>query len=133
MIGTELARALRTAGLTWTPVSGDRFVIDMPDLVEQTFVLSDLTVDVHNIQGEKVLGFNGTVEWALDSVTVDQALWLPHEHQLRDALGAAFNRLEVLDDGQLRVVTVVEGAALEFDDADASAAYGRALLNVLTR
>ena len=69
MITLELARSLRTAGLTWTPASGDRFVIDMPDLTDQTFVLSDLTVDVHDIHGEQVLGFNGTVEWALDSVT----------------------------------------------------------------
>jgi hypothetical protein len=133
MIPVDLARALRTAGLVWEPESGDRFIIDMPDLADQTFVLSDLTVDVHHIQGQRVLGFNGTVEWALDSVTVEQALWLPHEHQLRAALGSAFNRLESLPDSRFRVVVVVDEAAIEFDDEDPGAAYGRALLNVLTR
>jgi hypothetical protein len=133
VISLELARALRTAGLTWTPRSGDRFVIDMPELEQQSFVLSDLTVDLQHFGGQPVLAFNGTVEWALDSVTIEQAVWLPHEEQLRTALGGAFSRLEVLDDGRCRVVAVVEGAGLEFDDADVSAAYGRALLNLLTR
>jgi hypothetical protein len=133
MISIELARALRVAGLVWAPASGDRFIIDMPDLDDQSFVLSDLTVDLHHIQGQPVLGFNGTVEWALDSVTVEQALWLPHEDQLRVALDSAFRRLETLPDNRFRVVVVVDEAALEFDDDDVSAAYARALLNILTR
>ena len=132
MIGLDLARALRTAGLTWSPTSGDRFVIDMPDLSDQSFVLSDLTVDVQHFGGRPVLAFNGTVEWALDSVTVDQAVWLPHEEQLRTALGPAFRSLQV-EGERHRVVIEVDGAAIEFDDADVSAAYGRALLNLLTR
>jgi hypothetical protein len=133
MISVELARSLRTAGLTWSPVSGDRFIIDMPDLVDQSFVLSDLTVDLHNFHGQRVLGFNGTVEWALDSVLVDQALWLPHEDQLRRALGPAFDRLETAGADRFRVVVTVEDAPIEFVDDDPSAAYGRALLHVLTR
>jgi hypothetical protein len=132
VIGLELARALRTAGLTWTPASGDRFVIDMPDLDEQSFVLSDLTVDVQHFGGRPVLAFNGTVEWALDSITIEQAVWLPHEDQLRSALGAAFRSLELTGEGY-RVVIEVDGGSIEFDDEDASAAYGRALLNLLTR
>jgi hypothetical protein len=132
-IALELARALRTAGLTWQPASGDRFIIDMPELQAQTFVLSDLTVDLHTFKGEQLLGFNGTVEWALDSVTVDQTLWLPHEHQLRDLLGQAFRRLEAADHGRALVVLDVEGAPIEFEDDDVSSAYGRALLHLLTR
>ena len=97
-ISLVLARSLRTAGLTWQPASGDRFIIDMPDLQTQSFILSDLTVDLHTFKGEQLLGFNGTVEWALDSVTVDQTLWLPHEHQLRDLLGP---------DGQVNVSALV--------------------------
>jgi hypothetical protein len=133
MISVDLARALRTAGLTWRPTSGDRFIIDQPDLQSQSFVLSDLTVDLHSFRGEQLLGFNGTVEWALDSVTIDQALWLPHEHQLREALGAAFSRLESLGPDRVRVVVTVDDAAIEFDDETASSAYGRALLHLLTR
>jgi len=139
MITLELARALRTAGLEWQPATGDRFVIDMPDLEQQSFVLSDLTVDLHHIQGQQVLGFNGTVEWALDSVTVEQAVWLPHEDQLRRALGPAFRRLESAPRStgdaadRVKVVLEVDDAAIEFEDGDAAAAYGRALLHLLTR
>ena len=133
MISVELARALRTAGLTWQPAAGDRFIIDQPELQTQSFYLSDLTVDLHSFRGEQLLGFNGTVEWALDSVTLDEALWLPHEHQLRDALGPAFSRLEPLPDNRIQVVLEVDGAAIEFRDGDASSAYGRALLHLLTR
>jgi hypothetical protein len=132
MIGLDLARALRTAGLTWTPASGDRFVIDMPDLDEQSFVLSDLTVDVQHFGGRPVLAFNGTVEWALDSVTIEQAVWLPHEEQLRTVLGAAFRSLELAGE-TYRVAIEVDGGSIEFADEDASAAYGRAVLNLLTR
>jgi hypothetical protein len=132
-ISLDLARALRTAGLTWQPASGDRFIIDMPDLQAQSFVLSDLTVDLHSFKGQQLLGFNGTVEWALDSVTIDQTLWLPHEHQLRDLLGSAFRRLESADAGRARVVLEVESAPIEFEDDDVSSAYGRALLHLLTR
>jgi hypothetical protein len=133
VIALDLARALRTAGLKWSPTSGDRFVIDMPDLEDQSFVLSDLTVDVQHFGGRPVLAFNGTVEWALDSVTVEQAVWLPHEEQLRSELGATFQRLERSADDRVRVVLEVGGGSLEFDDADVSAAYGRALLHLLTR
>jgi hypothetical protein len=132
-ISLELARSLRTAGLAWQPTSGDRFVIDMPELQSQSFVLSDLTVDVHTHKGEQLLGFNGTVEWALDSVLVDQTVWLPHEHQLRERLGAAFRRLESAGDGRVRVVVEVDGSSMEFEDAQVSSAYGRALLHLLTR
>jgi hypothetical protein len=132
VIELELARALRTAGLAWSPTSGDRFVIDMPDLDDQSFVLSDLTVDVQHFGGRPVLAFNGTVEWALDSVTIEQAVWLPAEEQLRVALGAAFRALTAEGDSY-RVVIEVDGAAIEFTAPDPSAAYGRALLNLLTR
>lgn len=133
MITVELARSLRTAGLTWAPAPGDRFVIDQPELVGQSFFLSDLTVDLHSFRGQQLLGFNGTVEWALDSVTIEEALWLPHEHQLRAALGRSFTRLESVGSAQVRVVLDVEGAAIEFVSGDASSAYGRALLHLLTR
>jgi hypothetical protein len=133
VIPLDLARSLRTAGLTWSPASGDRFVIDMPELREQSFVLSDLTVDLQHLGGEAVLAFNGTVEWALDSVTVEQAVWLPHEEQLRTALGPAFQRLESVDPQGFRVVLQIDGGAIEFADDDPATAYGRALLHVLTR
>jgi hypothetical protein len=133
MISVDLARSLRIAGLAWEPTSGDRFVIDLPDLADQTYVLSDLTIDVQRHGGENVLAFNGTVEWALDSVTLDQALWLPHEDQLRTALGPAFRRLELTRPDRATVTVEIDDAAIDFEDADVSAAYGRALLHLLTR
>ena len=133
MIALDLARALRTAGLPGSPQSGDRFVIDMPDLDDQSFVLSDLTVDVQHFGGRPVLAFNGTVEWALDSVTVEQAVWLPHEEQLRAGARAGLPRPSVRRRQLPRGDRGRRRRSIEFTDEDASAAYGRALLNLLTR
>ncbi|MGN6600095.1 MAG: pilus assembly protein CpaE [Actinomycetes bacterium] len=127
MISTSTARALRDAGLAWQPQTGDRFVIDRPELEGEPFVLSDMTVDVHDFPTGRVIGFNGTVEWALDSVRADEALWLPAEHQLRELLGAAFVRLERV--GEWWRVSVASGET--FSDPAAAEAYGQALLRVL--
>ena len=56
-----------------------------------------------------MIGFNGTTEWALDSLDQDDALWLPAEDQLRDRLGAAFRRLERTPDGYAVVVDDGDG------------------------
>ena len=94
MITVELARALlRDAGVLWEPAAGDRFVIDAELLTGEVFWISDLTVEVQTYRDQSLLGFNGTTEWALDSVTLDQALWLPREDQLRELLG---DRLEAV-------------------------------------
>ena len=94
MISVELARALLSGGVLWQPESGDRFVIDKPALTDQVFWISDLTIEVHHWGGQSILGFNGTTEWALDSVDLDQALWLPREDQLRELLGDRLVRIE---------------------------------------
>ena len=99
MLPIDLARRLRTAGLTWTPSAGDRFVLPVAGMEEEVFVISDLTVDVHHFKTGDVIGFNGTTEWALDSVEQDKVIWLPREDQLRDLLGDAFVALEQLDGG----------------------------------
>lgn len=90
MISVPTARALRTSGLGWEPASGDRFVITDRGMDEQVFVLSDMVVEAQDHSTGRVLGFNGTTEWALDSVAAEQAVWLPRETQLRDLLGDAF-------------------------------------------
>lgn len=90
MISVHLARRLRGLGVGWTPANGDMFVVDAPEMDDQVFVLSDMVADLHSMPDGPVIGFNGTVEWALDSVDVDAALWLPHEHQLRALLGESF-------------------------------------------
>ncbi len=127
MVSVALALRLRAAGLGWRPAPGDRFVVRQPEMtVEQPFVLSDMTVQVHEFPTGRVIGFNGTTEWALDSVDQHETLWLPTEDQLRDLLGPDFQRLERTDDGYR-----VTAAGLEFVAGDAADAYAEALLHLL--
>jgi len=130
MISTELARALQDSGLRWKPQRGDNFRIDRVEVDDEVFTLSDMTVEAHTFTSGTVLGFNGTTEWALDSVSLEDALWLPREDQLRDILGTAFLSLTRVDTGH-RVEAVIDGAAGGFDADDAADAYGRALLALL--
>lgn len=133
MISTSLARQLRDAGLRWKPASGDRFQIDRPELDGDVFTVSDLTIEPHEYATGTVLGFNGTTEWALDSVAVEDALWLPREDQLRDLLRGAFVRLERDDDSYRVVLRAASGDEVEFESVSAPEAYGLALLSVLER
>jgi hypothetical protein len=135
MISTALAAALRDAGLTWAPVSGDAFQLAGPDFEGDVFTVSDMTIEAHVYPTGTVLGFNGTTEWALDSVALDDALWLPREDQLRDALAGTFCTLarEVGRDGRASYVITtrangVEARAVSDDPAEA---YGLALLDLL--
>lgn len=130
MIAVDLARSLRDAGVQWTPQSGDRFVINAEDLTDQVFWISELTVEVQRLQNGDVLGFNGTTEWALDSVTIEKSLWLPREDQLRALLGEMFVSLS--RDGENWVVTtVVDSREQSVRDVDAESAYATALLALL--
>ena len=97
MISTELARALRDSGLVWHPVAGDWFRIDRIEADEEVYILSDMTVEAHEFSTGNILGFNGTTEWALDSVALEEALWMPREDQLRALLGPAFVALTALE------------------------------------
>jgi hypothetical protein len=130
MISIELARALRDSGLVWHPGRGDDFRIDRIEADDEVYTLSDMTVEAHTFSSGTVLGFNGTTEWALDSVALDDALWLPREDQLRSILKAAFVSLERTADGH-RVVAVVDGERRAFESGDAADAYARALLALL--
>jgi hypothetical protein len=132
MLPIDLARRLRTAGLTWTPAAGDRFVLPVAGMEEDVFVISDLTVDVHHFETGDVIGFNGTTEWALDSVEQDKAIWLPREDQLRDLLGDAFVTLEQLDGGYAVSMRRADGSLERHADIEAERAYARALLASLS-
>lgn len=129
MIPTPLARSLRTAGLRWTPASGDRFVIDEPEVGDEVFTVSEMTVEAHSYPSGTVLGFNGTTEWALDSVGLDEVLWLPDEGQLRELLGAAFRSLRATEDG-FTVSILFLGSERHFTGSSADEAYGEALLHL---
>lgn len=131
MISDDLARALRDAGVRWDPVSGDRFRIEKQALTEEVFTVSEMVIEEHRHEQGNYFGFNGTTEWALDSVPAADTLWLPHEHQLRDLLGAAFRSLQ--HDGEQFVVTAeVPGHDQLVGRADvAEDAYAQAVLQLV--
>ena len=127
MITVEQARRLRKAGALWVPGAGDRFVVPDRDMDDDVFVVSDMTVEVHDYPGGKVIGFNGTTEWALDSIEQREVVWLPREDQLRALLGQQFVRLEGVPEGY-----AVETSAGRYIEEDAEQAYAEALLDLLT-
>jgi hypothetical protein len=130
MISTALARALHDSGLRWRPEVGDAFRIDHVEADADVFYLSDMTVEAHELATGTELGFNGTTEWALDSVGIDEALWLPTESQLRVLLGSGFVSLASRG-GTYRVDFRLGGEILEFVADVAEDAYARALLALL--
>jgi hypothetical protein len=130
VISLDLAIRLRDAGLAWKPAAGDRFAIPDRDLDDDVFVLSNMTIEVHEVPEGQIIGFNGTTEWALDDVEKDEAIWLPREDQLRELLGGTFRRLERAADSY-RVTIELLGSAYDFDAPEPAEAYGLALLRLI--
>lgn len=132
VISTESAERLQAAGLVWHPHAGDRFALRSAELAGEVFTISDMVVEAHRYPSGTVLGFNGTTEWALDSVEQDEALWLPREDQLRDLLGGTFRSLaRTLDDRYEVLVELVGRPGQVFSASNASDAYAEALLALL--
>ena len=131
MISRDLAAALAPL-LSWTPQNGDQFYIPREEIAESVFTVSDMVVERVHQQGETRFHFNGTTEWALDSVEADAVVWLPREEQLRELVGSWFLSLDATPEGY--VVTVSGPGRAHHTDAEPAAAdaYGRALLYVLT-
>lgn len=133
MISLDRAEVLQAAGLRWTPVSGDRFAIRQPAMAGEVFTISEMTIEPHHHPSGTVLGFNGTTEWALDSVTQDDAIWLPREDQLRDLLGGTFRSLARSLDGRFLVVVELPGQPERAFAADQAAdAYADAVLALVS-
>ena len=130
MLTVELASELSAAGVMWHPAPGDRFVITSEQLLGDIFWISDLTIELHHYAGSSVLGFNGTTEWALDSVALDQTLWLPREDQLRELLGDRLRCVRREPEGWLVESEDAAGEPVNTFDADLECAYARALLRV---
>lgn len=134
VIPRQLARALRDAGLTWAPAKGDWFVIPDHGLDHLEFVISDMVVEARRMAlGRQMLAFNGTTEWAMDTLAASDALWLPREDQLRDALGEAFMSLELIPGATsgFAVTLLIGDTEQRFVDVVVEAAYARALLALL--
>jgi hypothetical protein len=130
MISLDLARQLDDAGLEWMPRDGDRFVIPDRGLDDRVFSISEMTVDVQDVPGGRLIAFNGDVEWALDSIMEREVIWLPSEAQLRDRLGLAFQFLEHRE-GSYRCTVQFGEKSRSYDSADPADAYGMALLDLL--
>jgi hypothetical protein len=137
LLPVGLARTLRERGLQWRPRAGDRFVLIDREMDDDVFVVSDMVADIHDFPSGPVIGFNGTVEWALDSVGTEQALWLPAEDQLRRLLGGTFRRLERGPQDETGWTLLVRLPGDPEDTgvtaATASEAYAKALLLLLAR
>lgn len=133
MITREQAVELAARGLPWTPSSGDRFHVPDRDLDDEVFVVSGMSIEVSELPSGAEMRFNGTVEWALDSIAQKDVIWLPREDQMREALGERFQRLESVTGGYAVVVNGATGVGKEVRhvDIDAERAYARALLSVL--
>jgi len=131
VISPDLAAALGPL-LSWTPKNGDQFFIPRAEIAESVFTISDMVVERVTLHGETRFHFNGTVEWALDSVEADAVVWLPREDQLRALVGEWFLSLDASPAGY--VVTVSGPGRAHHTDPETSAAdaYGRALLYVLS-
>jgi hypothetical protein len=128
VLDPALARRLKDAGLRWHPEPGDAFAIPDRDLDGQVFWVSNLVVELrHPPSGEPILAFNGTTEWALDSLEAREAVWLPREDQLRDALGPAFAALE-RQGGELEGWVVVTTDGERYADVTPESALARAVL-----
>jgi hypothetical protein len=130
VLGVHVAQQLKEAGLNWKPAAGDRFAIPDRGLDDEVFVLSHMTIEVYTMPEGRVIGFNGTTEWALDDVEIEEAIWLPREDQLRDLLGGTFQSLRRADPGYA-VETDLLGERRTFASATAEEAYATALLHLL--
>ncbi len=117
--------------LDWTPANGDQFFIPRPEISESVFTIADMVVELLVRHGEERFHFNGTVEWALDSVESDAVVWLPREEQLRSLLGDAFLSLDRVGPGFVVSGAGPTGAFHTEPQAEASDAYAEALLVVL--
>ncbi len=130
MITLDVARRLRALGVQWQPRPGDRFMVDQPEMTDSVFWVSDFTIEMHDYGEQRVLGFNGTTEWALDSVPVENCLWLPREDQLRELLGAMLVRLERDEPGWV-VIWRLDGVEHRARSSEVDEAYAAALMVAL--
>jgi hypothetical protein len=137
MISLDTALELKGAGLVWVPQILDFFAIPDRNMDDRVFVISDMLVTVDILQGMQVVSFQGSSEWALDYLVTTDAVWIPSEMQLRQALEAA-----LLSSGRpdLKMTSSLHGyhcdfefhgKSLSFEAEDVSELYAGALLYVL--
>ncbi len=133
MISLAIAQRLHGAGVSWHPLAGDRFTVRSEEIIGEVFTVADMVVEAREYPTGTLLAFNGTTEWALDSVQLEEALWLPREDQLRDLLGAAFRSLARSTTGEFQVLVEIPGQPERLFRADEAAdAYAEAVLALVS-
>jgi hypothetical protein len=137
MLSLQTARALKKAGLVWTPAAFDFFAIPDRSLDDHLFVISQMPAAIATLQGQPVVTFEGAVEWALDYIATIDVVWVPTETQLREHLAA---RLLTDAEAQLELRATADRCWCEvvlpdgprvFEAANGSEAYAAALLYLL--
>lgn len=132
MISLTAALELSRAGVRWVPRAGDRFTVRSDEMGGEVFTVADMVVEAREYPTGTLLAFNGTTEWALDSVQLEQALWLPREDQLRELLGPAFRSLARSLTGSYQVLAEIPGQPERvFTAEDAPDAYSAAVLALI--
>lgn len=129
MISRDLATQLAPY-VAWTPANGDQFFIPKPEIADSVFLVSDMVVELVVRGGQSRFHFNGTVEWALDSVASDDVVWLPREDQLRELLAGYFLSLDASPGGFVVTVSGPGRAHHTEPEQTAADAYALALLYV---
>jgi hypothetical protein len=129
VISRDLATQLAPY-LAWTPANGDQFFIPKPEIADSVFLVSDMVVELVVRGGQSRFHFNGTVEWALDSVASDDVVWLPREDQLRELLAGYFLSLDASPGGFIVTVSGPGRAHHTEPEQTAADAYALALLYV---
>jgi hypothetical protein len=125
VISLTAAQDLSRAGVRWSPRAGDRFTVR----TDEIFTVADMVVEAREYPTGTLLAFNGTTEWALDSVQLEQALWLPREDQLRELLGPSFRSLARSNTATYQVLAEIPGQPeRSFTADDAADAYAGAVL-----
>ncbi|MEZ4766988.1 MAG: hypothetical protein R2844_00985 [Caldilineales bacterium] len=139
MLTVGTAQELRNAGLQWTPAALDLFTVPLPELENQIFVISEMTILAENLHGHPALTFHGSVEWALDHVWTGDALWIPREDQLRslieELLASKAEQWRLIlesDDAGYRCTVETGDRRRSFQARDASECLAAALLQLLS-
>ncbi len=139
MISLSLARQLKAAGLVWQATNNDYFALPDRGMDDRLFVISGMQAQLDVFRGWPVVTFHGTAEWALDYVLTTEAVWMPREDQLRQAI------LELLAEEAQQKLTLGlkdsvyncsfswQGQEIRFEAAAAADAYGKALLFLLNK
>lgn len=136
MISLSLAQELKTAGLVWKTAVNDFFGLPDRGMDERVFVLGDMQTQTDLFRGWPVITFHGASEWALDYILTTEAVWLPTESQLRQAI---FDLLK--DDADVAVQLTQTSAETvcqlktsietqQFSGQDGAEVYGRVLLHL---